>query len=72
MAIYADRDRYPSRDMPEMVELAGDDLTLFTYAGRTHGIDLFKLDETLGASVISYLQGNDVSQPEPAEATATP
>ena len=72
MAIYADRDRYPSRDMPEMVELAGDDLTLFTYTGRTHGIDLFKLDETLGASVISYLQGNDVSQPEPAEATATP
>lgn len=73
MAIYADRDRYPSRDMPEIVEVAGDDLTVFTYAGRNHGIDLFRLDTTLGASVISYLQGNDVSQPEPAvEATAEP
>jgi undecaprenyl-diphosphatase len=73
MAVYADRDRYPARDMPEIVELAGDDLTVFTYAGRTHGIDLFRLDNTLGASVISFLQGNDVSQPEPApEATVTP
>lgn len=73
MAVYADRDRYPSRDMPDIVELAGDDLTVFTYAGRTHGIDLFRLDDTLGASVISFLQGNDVSQPVPApEATVTP
>ncbi|MBK9125245.1 MAG: undecaprenyl-diphosphate phosphatase [Chloroflexi bacterium] len=68
MIAYADRDRYPSRDMDEIVELAGDDLTLFTYPGRTHGIDLFALDETLGASVVSYLKGETVSQPaEPVE-----
>jgi undecaprenyl-diphosphatase len=73
MIAYADRDRYPARDMPGIVELAGDDLTLFTYAGRTHGIDLFALDETLSASVVSYLLGSDVSQPQPepaAEPTA--
>lgn len=66
LAVYADRDRYPARDMDAIIELAGDDLTVFTYEGRTHGIDLFKLDETLAASVISFLQGNDVAQPEPA------
>lgn len=62
MIAYADRDRYPSRDMEAIVELAGEDLTLFTYSGRTHGIDLFALDETLAASIISFLQGNSVTQ----------
>ena len=62
MVAYSDHDRYPARDMQSIVELAGDDLTLFTYLGRTHGIDLFDLDETLGASVISFLQGNSVTQ----------
>ncbi|OQY80639.1 MAG: hypothetical protein B6D42_12630 [Anaerolineae bacterium UTCFX5] len=63
MIAYADRDRYPARDMDEIVEIAGDDLTLFTYSGRTHGIDLFALDETLGASVVSFLKGEAVAQP---------
>lgn len=63
MIVYADRDRYPARDMDEIVELAGDDLTLFTYPGRTHGIDLFALDEALGASVVSFLKGEAVTQP---------
>ncbi len=68
MIAYADRDRYPARDMDEIVEIAGDDLTLFTYSGRTHGIDLFALDETLGASVVSFLKGEAVAQPaEPVE-----
>lgn len=79
LIIYADRDPYPTRDMEAIVEAAGDDLTVFTYSGRTHGIDLFKLDNTLASSVVSFLQGNAVSQPEPTPtadltptATATP
>lgn len=62
LVIYADRDRYPARDMEDIVALAGDDLTLFTYSGRSHGIDIFKLDSTLSATVATYLLGGEVSQ----------
>lgn len=55
LLVYADRDRYPAHDVPQMVEAGGSGLTVKTYEGRDHGIDLLKAHEDLYALVIEWL-----------------
>jgi alpha-beta hydrolase superfamily lysophospholipase len=56
--VYADHDTYPARDVPAMTELAGENVTLQTYAGRTHGVALFKEHEDLLPLVIDWLNNH--------------
>ncbi len=56
LAIYAEQDPYPSEDVPTMQELAGDAMSVITLPGRAHGIDLFRQDETLIASIVEWVK----------------
>lgn len=62
LIVYADRDRYPSLDVPRMLELAveklgnSDHITVQTYAGRDHGMALFTAHEELIGSVVEWLK----------------
>lgn len=58
LAIYADKDRYPSEDMPAMQEIAGDKMTVITLTGRAHGIDLFREDDTLIPSIVEWVKAH--------------
>jgi len=56
LAIYAEQDRYPSEDMPTLQELAGDSMSVISLPGRAHGIDLFRQDQTLIASIVEWVR----------------
>lgn len=55
LIVYADRDTYPKDDVPKMKELGGDSIELLVYTGRTHGVGLFKDDEKLAGTIVSWL-----------------
>jgi pimeloyl-ACP methyl ester carboxylesterase len=40
LAIYAERDRWPSLGIPRMQEIAPDTLNVYAYPGNAHGMDL--------------------------------
>jgi undecaprenyl-diphosphatase len=66
LAVYADRDRYPAAEVPEMLE-AKPDLAVLMIAGRAHGIGLFRTDATLRPAVIQWLGGGGLPAPEVAQ-----
>ncbi len=59
LLIYGDRDPYPARDVPQMIELAADagldTLTRLVYARREHGMDLFTVEPDLLPAIIEWL-----------------
>lgn len=59
LIVYADRDRQPAREVPELIALAADSgiqtVSVLSYPGRTHGVDLFKEHDDLMQSVIGWL-----------------
>lgn len=57
LIVYADQDRYPKQDVPQMLQLAGDHASTIVYKGRTHGMDLFKEHNDLASQIVSWLQG---------------
>lgn len=58
LLIYSDHDTYPARDVPTMAELGGENVTVQMYAGRTHGVDLFKTQDDLLPLVIDWLNNH--------------
>ncbi len=57
LVIYAERDRYPSEDVPVMQEIAGDALDITMIPGRAHGVDMLREDTTLIPDIIGWVQG---------------
>ncbi|MGB1286825.1 MAG: alpha/beta hydrolase [Aggregatilineales bacterium] len=43
--VYSDRDLYPRRGVPRMQALVPDNLTIQTYPGRVHGMDLLQAEQ---------------------------
>lgn len=43
LALYAERDRYPSLGIPKMVDAAPNSLTVQSYTGNAHGMDLVRI-----------------------------
>lgn len=58
LLVYADRDPYPSQDVPEMQELGGAHIEGLSYAGRDHGVDLFKAHDDLIGVLIDWLNNH--------------
>ncbi|GAB4514361.1 MAG: hypothetical protein OHK0046_16350 [Anaerolineae bacterium] len=58
LILYADRDRIPRRDVPQMIELAGESLTVQTYSGRAHGIDLLRAYPESLSVIIDWLNAH--------------
>ncbi len=56
LIIYADNDRYPKQDVPQMLELGRDYTASIVYTGRTHGMNLFDEHDDLPAQIIKWLQ----------------
>jgi hypothetical protein len=54
LIIYAESDRYPREDVPQLQELGGDLVQVISYPGRAHGIDLFK-DETVIPAIVQWI-----------------
>lgn len=54
LMVYAERDNYPARAMPYLEENAHSTEYL-VLEGRAHGMDLFKQDETLIATLIDWM-----------------
>lgn len=56
LVIYAERDRWPALGVPDMEAAAPDTLTVITYAGNAHGMDLFtEQQETIVVEIINWL-----------------
>lgn len=56
LALYATRDRFPALGVPRMHETAPEVVTIATYTGNAHGIDLItKERETLIPQVLAWL-----------------
>ncbi|MBC8100884.1 MAG: alpha/beta fold hydrolase [Armatimonadetes bacterium] len=55
LVIYAEDDRYPKVDVPELQTLSGDALSVIVYPGRRHGVDLFKQDDLLATTLVAWL-----------------
>ena len=61
LIVYAERDLYPRRDVPRMLSLAAeydlseDTITVLSFPGRTHGMDLFDEHEDLPTELINWL-----------------
>jgi dienelactone hydrolase len=58
LLVYADRDPYPSQDVPEMQELGGAHIEALTYEGRDHGVSLFKAHDDLMGILIDWLNNH--------------
>ncbi len=58
LLVYADRDTYPSRDVPVMQERGGDHIEVLAYEGRDHGVDLFKKHTDLMGILIEWLNNH--------------
>jgi dienelactone hydrolase len=56
LIVYAEQDRYPARDAPEMVELGGESVQILSYQGRAHGVDLLKQEADAIPQIISWLK----------------
>jgi alpha-beta hydrolase superfamily lysophospholipase len=55
LIVYAENDRYPKEDVPKLQELGGDHVQVITYAGRAHGIDLFKQEDSLIPTIVTWI-----------------
>lgn len=56
LVIYAQRDRWPALGVPDMEAAAPDTLTVITYEGNAHGMDLFEeQQETIVVQIIDWL-----------------
>lgn len=55
LAIYAENDPYPKRDMPQIAELGGDHLTIQRYSGREHGVALFEQEADLIPLIVTWI-----------------
>ncbi|MEL6308132.1 MAG: alpha/beta fold hydrolase [Chloroflexota bacterium] len=56
LVIYAERDRWPALGVPDMVEAAPETLTVITYPGNAHGMDLFEDEqETVVVQILEWL-----------------
>ncbi len=64
LIVYAERDLYPRRDVPRMLDLAaehslpGETITVLSFPGRTHGMDLFDIYEDLPTDLINWLSSH--------------
>jgi alpha-beta hydrolase superfamily lysophospholipase len=55
LIVYADGDRYPSRDVPALAEAGGSKVSVQVYEGRDHGMDLFEAHDDLTGVIIDWL-----------------
>jgi pimeloyl-ACP methyl ester carboxylesterase len=55
LLIYAENDRYPKVDVPQLKELGGDHVQVQLYAGRAHGVDLFKTYDDIVPLIVSWI-----------------
>lgn len=58
LIVYADRDRWPARAVPAIEALANAAITLRSYPGRAHGMDLFTQYDDLLPALIEWLGAN--------------
>ena len=57
LIIYAERDYYPRRDVPDLREIAGFNGEVWVLAGNAHGMDLFTVEGALLADIIGWVLG---------------
>jgi dienelactone hydrolase len=55
LAIYAENDPYPKRDMPQIAELGADHLTIQRYSGIEHGVALFEQEADLIPLIVQWI-----------------
>ncbi|HEX2618491.1 MAG TPA: alpha/beta fold hydrolase [Phototrophicaceae bacterium] len=55
LLIYAENDRYPKEDVPQLKELGGDSVQVQMYEGRQHGIDLFDVYDDLIPFIVTWI-----------------
>lgn len=59
LIVYADRDRQPGREVPQMIARAAEhnlsSVSALSYPGRAHGIDLFRVDADLLDTIIGWM-----------------
>lgn len=59
LIVYAERDRWPALGVPRMVEAAPENITLQTYPGNTHGMNLLEKEaETVNPVIIQWIAAN--------------
>jgi alpha-beta hydrolase superfamily lysophospholipase len=62
LLIYSDRDGQPARDVPVMLQMAQDaglaSVDAQVYAGRIHGVSLFRTEEDLIPTIINWLNAH--------------
>lgn len=55
LLVYADRDRYPREDVPEMLEIGAGHVEALVFEGREHGMDLFTAHTELAGTLAAWL-----------------
>ncbi|MCU0477075.1 MAG: hypothetical protein MUC99_13425, partial [Anaerolineae bacterium] len=57
LVLYADRDRYPARAMPDLQDLAGEAMTVEVISGRAHGMDVLATEPRLLDVLVGWVAG---------------
>lgn len=55
LLVYADRDTYPRKDVPDMLEIGAGHAEALTFEGREHGMDLFTTHADLAGTIAAWL-----------------
>lgn len=55
LLIYAENDPYPKVGVPKLQELGDDNVQVQLYAGRVHGVDLFKTYDDLAPLIVGWI-----------------
>jgi len=55
LLVYADRDAYPRKDVPDMLEIGAGHAEALTFEGREHGMDLFAAHSDLAGTLTAWL-----------------
>ncbi len=55
LLVYADRDSYPRKDVPDMLEIGAGHAEALTFEGREHGMDLFAAHADLAGTLVAWL-----------------